>query len=92
MALTPAQLAAVEVLNVEDLRRRLAYAGPGRGSVVPGLGDGMILRGDVEDWLAEHGKKAGKAQRRRDILQGVAIGVSVTGIVVGGVLAYLFRR
>ena len=24
-----------------------------RGAVVPGLGDGMLLRGDVEDWLAE---------------------------------------
>src|SRR5262245_66352646 len=24
-----------------------------RGAVVSGLGDGMIVRGDVEDWLAE---------------------------------------
>jgi hypothetical protein len=60
--------------------------------VVPGLGDGMILRGDVQDWLVEQQKKTDKAQRRRDFLQGLAIGVSVTGIVVAGALTYLFRR
>jgi hypothetical protein len=76
MALTPEHRAALDGLAVEDIRRQLAYAGPGRNSAVPGLGDGMMLRGDVEDHLFERQKTADKAQRRRDILQGVAIGLT----------------
>jgi hypothetical protein len=31
----------------------MAYAGPGAGAVVPGLGDGLILRQDAADWIKE---------------------------------------
>ena len=40
MALTPGQVRELERLGVDNVRERLRYAGPGGGSIVPGLGDG----------------------------------------------------
>jgi len=40
MALTPGQVRELERPGVENVRERLRYAGPGGGSIVPGLGDG----------------------------------------------------
>ena len=92
MALTPERRAVLDALTDHDLRARLAYAGSGSGSAVPGLGDGMISRGDVEEVLREREEKAAQAQRqrekktdtaqrRRDILQGVGIGIALTALV-----------
>jgi hypothetical protein len=93
MVLTPERRTVREGFTDQEIRARLAAgAGPGTGSVVRGLGDGMILRGDVEDFLRERQEKAAEAQkqrekktdtaqRRRDILQGVSIGVALTALV-----------
>jgi hypothetical protein len=51
--LTPEQRAACERAGVEEVRAKMAYAGPGDGSIVPGLGDGMILRREAADWIRE---------------------------------------
>jgi len=53
MALSEEQRRELDRLTIENVRPKLAYSAAEREAVVPGLGDGMILRGDVEDWLAE---------------------------------------
>jgi hypothetical protein len=53
MALSDEQRRDLERLTIENVRLKLVYSAAERGAVVPGLGDGAILRGDVEDWLAE---------------------------------------
>jgi hypothetical protein len=53
MALSEEQRRDLERLTVENVRLKLGYSDAERGAVVTGLGDGMILRGDAEDWLAE---------------------------------------
>src|SRR2546421_3381665 len=58
MALRPDQDAELRRLTVEGIRQQLTYAGPGRNAVVPGLGDGMMLRGDVEEHVAKRERKA----------------------------------
>jgi hypothetical protein len=60
MALTPGQVSELERLGVDNVRERLRYADPGGGSIVPGLGDGKMLRSDVEGWLGEQDKAARK--------------------------------
>jgi hypothetical protein len=51
MPLSPEQRAACERAGVEEVRAKMAYAGPGDGAVVPGLGDGLIIRKDVACWI-----------------------------------------
>src|SRR5215467_2175081 len=53
MALSEEQRRELDRLTIENVRPKLVYSAAEREAVVPGLGDGMILRGDVEDWLAE---------------------------------------
>jgi hypothetical protein len=64
MALTPGQVRELERLGVDNVRERLRYAGPGGGSIVPGLGDGKMLRSDVEGWLEGQDKAARKTRRK----------------------------
>jgi len=40
----------------------LAYSGAGPLSVVPGLGPGDMLRGDIEVWLAARSQETAKRQ------------------------------
>jgi hypothetical protein len=89
MALTPAQRAALDSLSTEDIRRHLSYVGPGTGTVVPGIADGMIVRSDVLAYLVERDEQTAQVQRRRDFRQKLAKWVSVAGIIVGiaGVIA-----
>jgi hypothetical protein len=84
MALRPDQDAHLRRLNVEGIRQQLTYAGPGRNAVVPGLGDGMMLRGDVEEHVAKRERKA----TRRLIWTNTAL--AIIGIVIA-ILAYYFR-
>jgi len=49
MSLSDADREELERAGPENVRSKLAYAGTGRGATVPGLGKGMMLRGDVED-------------------------------------------
>jgi hypothetical protein len=53
MPLSSEQRIACERAGVEEVRAKMTYAGPGPGAVVPGLGDGMILRQDAADWIKE---------------------------------------
>src|SRR5262249_30052504 len=53
MALSEEQRRELDRLTIENVRLKLACSTAERGAVVPGLGDGTLLRGDVEDWLAE---------------------------------------
>jgi hypothetical protein len=53
MPLTPEQRLACERAGVDEVRAKMAYAGPGPGACVPGLGDGLILRQDAADWIRE---------------------------------------
>jgi hypothetical protein len=93
----------LDVLTDQQLRARLANAPPEPGSMVfIGSDVGMMLRGDVENFLRERQEKAAeaaeaerqrdeaqrqreqksdKAQRRRDILQGVSIGIALSALV-----------
>ena len=84
MALRPDQDAELRRLNVEGIQQQLTYAGPGRNAVVPGLGDGMMLRGDVEEHVAKRERKA----TRRLIWTNTAL--AIIGIVIA-ILAYYFR-
>jgi len=42
MTLSPKQRAACEDADVDEVRAKMAHAGPGDGTAVPGLGDGLI--------------------------------------------------
>ena len=53
MTLSPEQRAACEQAGVEEVRAKMAYAGPGDGAVVPGLGDGLITRKAAASWIKE---------------------------------------
>jgi len=53
MTLSPKQRAACEDAGVDEVRAKMAYAGPGDGAVVPGLGDGLITRKDAACWIKE---------------------------------------
>ena len=83
MALTPVQRAALDSLSTEDIRRQLSYVGPGTGTVVPGIGDGTVLRCDVLAYLVERDEQTARVQRRRDFRRKLAIWVSVAGVIVG---------
>jgi hypothetical protein len=45
--LPPDQVRELEHLTADIVHQRLPYAGAGAGSIVPALGDGKMLRGDV---------------------------------------------
>lgn len=62
MPLSVEERKKLDELGVYNVQLKLQYAGPGEGSVVPGLLNGMVLRGDVERWLAEKNAQADKLQ------------------------------
>jgi|RhiMetdeSRZDD1v2_1073273.scaffolds.fasta_scaffold1825482_1 hypothetical protein len=66
MSLLDADGQELERLGPENVRSKLAHAGADWGAIVPGLGTGTILCGDVEDWLAELGRES--AKREADVL------------------------
>jgi hypothetical protein len=55
--LTYEQRAELEALGIETVRAKLGQPGPGRGANLygfkTGVEGGALMRGDVEDWLAE---------------------------------------
>jgi len=91
MPLTPEQRAELERLTVSYVRQQLPYAGPGRGSVVPGLGNGMMLRADVAGWVAEKDEEQAQLQASTLFWAKVAAWVGVAGIVVAIIIAALGR-
>jgi hypothetical protein len=86
---SPLPRVALDSPSTEDIRRCLSYVGAGAGTVVPGIADGMIVRGDVLAYLVERDEQTAQVQRRRDFRQKLAKWVGVAGIIVGiaGVIA-----
>jgi len=62
MPLSDADFEELELLTPDYVRSKLTFAGAGLGATVPGLGNGMMLRGDVEDWLAERDRESDKRE------------------------------
>ena len=92
MALSEKDRAKLDQLGIENVKLKLAYAGPGPQSAVPGLGPGLdMTRGHIEEWLAEQSHKASKQQE--DILwwARAATWVAVGGIMIAIVIAGLDR-
>jgi len=90
MALSETDRAELNRLGIDNVRLKLAYAGPGPGSVVPGLGTGFgLTRSDVENWLAERSRADAKQQS--DILwwAKAAALIGGIGIVVTIIIALL---
>ena len=90
---SPTDRAELDRLGAENVRLKLAYSGATPLSVVPGLGSEM-LRGEVEDWLAEKYREANKLQH--DILwwAKAAAWIAGIGILIGiaiGVLPLLLQ-
>ena len=85
MPLSPNDRATLERLGTDNVRQRLDHAGPGPGAVVPGLGEQFgMTRSNVEEWLAEEGRKAAKLQldilwwaKAAAIIGAVGIGVTI---------------
>jgi len=94
MALTADQLRELERLTADIVRQRLPYAGAGAaaGSIVPGLADGKMLRGDVADWLARQDRALRDRAVQRDTLWWAKAAAWIAGvrIVVGA--ARIFSR
>jgi hypothetical protein len=54
--LTPEQRAELEEQGPQSIRFKLLQHGSGRGAFIPGFKCGDIIRGNIEDWLAEKTK------------------------------------
>jgi hypothetical protein len=95
MPLTFDQQRECERQGPDNVRRQLAYAGANPGSVVPGLGDGMMTRGDVQEWLAEIERKSAEEQKEATastlFCAKVAAWAGIIGLVVTIVIALLGR-
>jgi hypothetical protein len=90
MPLSATDRAELDRLGVENVRQRVAYCGPGTGATIPGLGTGVgMMRGDVEEWLADKERKGAKLQH--DILwwAKAAALIGIIGIVVAIAIAIL---
>jgi hypothetical protein len=97
MTLKAEHRAELERLGIENVRQRLNYAGAGSGSIVPGVGDGRVLRSDVENWLAQ--EEVSRARRSMELQEstlwwakaatGATIILGITGIVVAVIIALL---
>jgi len=96
MAVTPEQRAALQKLGRRDLRQQLDHAGPGLGAIVPGLGDGMISRCDVQSYLRELEEKEAaqllQIQERTLWWAKAAAWLSVASIVASIAIAWVQSR
>jgi hypothetical protein len=80
MTLSTSQRTQLEQLGVEVVSGHLLQAGPDRGTAITWLGD--MNRGDVEDWLAEQGRKAGKLQAQTLYWVKASVWIGIAGILV----------
>ena len=72
MPLSDKHLAELERFGPENVRVRLGTQTSGDNATVAGLGDGMMVRRDVEEWLYVHDKKSATLQL--DILWWAKVG------------------
>jgi hypothetical protein len=95
MALSQEQRAELDRLRLYNVQLRLQYAGPGPGSIVPGLLDGMVLRGDVEEWIAKRNETADRLQSQTlwwaKAAAWIAGLIGLAGIVVAVLIAIIHK-
>src|SRR5262249_27279333 len=91
MSLSDADREELERVGPENVRSKLAYAGTGRGATVPGLGKGMMLRGDVEDWLAERVRESAKLEADTLFFTNAAFWIGGLGLLVAIIISLLDR-
>jgi hypothetical protein len=90
MPLCPDDRAELERRGIGNVRQRLDHAGPGSGSVVPGLGPNFgMTRSDVEDWLSEKDRAAANLQTNILWWAKAAAWISGASILVAVVIAAL---
>ena len=91
MPLSDADSEELERLAPDKIRSKLASAGVGRGATVPGLGDGMMLRGDVEDWLAERDRESAKREADTLFFNKAAAWMTGLALLLATIIALLDR-
>jgi hypothetical protein len=91
MPLSDADFEELERLTPDYVRSKLTFAGAGLGATVPGLGNGMMLRGDVEDWLAERDRESAKRQADTLFFYTTAAWMAGLALVVATIFALLNR-
>ena len=91
MPLSDADFEELELLRPDYVRSKLTLAGAGLGATVPGLGNGMMLRGDVEDWLAERDRESDKREADTLFFNKAAAWMAGLALVVATVFALLNR-
>src|SRR5262249_30432656 len=91
MSLSDADREELERVGPENVRSKLAYSGTGRGATVPGLGKGMMLRGDVEDWLAERVRESAKLEADTLFFTKAAFWIGGLGLLVAIIIAQFDR-
>jgi hypothetical protein len=63
MPLSESERAELDRLTPRIVEAKLQKAGASPYAVVPGLGNGLMLRGDVEDWLAQQYSKSASLKK-----------------------------
>ena len=91
MPLSDADFEELELLTPDYVRSKPTFAGAGLGATVPGLGNGMMLRGDVEDWLAERDRESDKREADTLFFNKAAAWMAGLALVVATVFALLNR-
>jgi hypothetical protein len=91
MPLSDADSEELQRLAPDKIRSKLASAGAGRGTTVPGLGDGMMLRGDVEDWLAERDRESAKREADTLFFNKAAAWMAGLALLLATIIALLDR-
>ena len=91
MPLSDADSEELERLAPDKIRSKLASVGAGRGATVPGLGDGMMLRGDVEDWLAERDRESAKREADTLFFNKAAAWMAGLALLLATIIALLDR-
>jgi hypothetical protein len=91
MPLSDADSEELERLAPDKIRSKLASAGAGRDAIVPGLGNGMMLRGDVEDWLAERDRESAKREADTLSFNKAAAWMAGLALLLATIIALLDR-
>jgi hypothetical protein len=63
MPLSESEQAELKRLSPRIVEAKLQKAGASPYAVVPGLGNGLMLRGDVEDWLAQQYRRSSRLKK-----------------------------
>jgi hypothetical protein len=87
MGLSANQIAELDRLGPENVSLKLSYAGVGSGALVRGFSCEDMTRSDVEDWLANQGRKSAKQQADTLWWAKAATIVAVVSLIVTLIIA-----